>query len=264
MVKDGPVGTNDHVHQKSAWFCHGDVIVEGVSVPRSRDSQVHGVDFWAEGANHGVIACVSAESKDGRLASRNEWRAADGTKLLDETRSVRLHDLGTGYLFAVTAELTAAAGSVEFGDTKEGAFGVRVSDQLLVKSRDSQRREMKNAKSVIRNADGKTGEKDCWGRVSAWCDYSGEVDGKPVGVAVFADPTNNYPSCWHVRDYGLLSANPFGREVSGFPDMKGRHDLVKLAKGERLSLRFGIYAHTGDAAAGKVAEAFAKFTSLRD
>src|SRR5689334_2249189 len=29
MVKGQPKESNDHVHQKSAWFCHGDVIPEG-------------------------------------------------------------------------------------------------------------------------------------------------------------------------------------------------------------------------------------------
>ena len=42
--------------------------------------------------------------------------------------------------------------------------------------------------------------------------------------------------------------------------MKGKTDLVKLAKGESLQLHFAIYTHTGDAATGKVAEAFKAFT----
>ena len=143
------------------------------------------------------------------------------------------------------------------------------SDQLLVKNRngrdkDGKRIDIQNPKSVIRNAEGKTGEKECWGYVSAWCDYSGEIDGKPVGVAVFADPNNKYPSAWHVRDYGLMAANPFGRNHSGFPGMKGRTDLVKMDKGERLVLRFGIFTHTGNAESGKVAEAFKAFVSARD
>src|SRR5262245_12471792 len=32
MVKGQPGETTDHVHQKSAWFCHGDVIPEGVEL----------------------------------------------------------------------------------------------------------------------------------------------------------------------------------------------------------------------------------------
>ena len=37
-----------------------------------------------------------------------------------------------------------------------------------------------------------------------------------------------------------MAANPFGREKSGFPDMKGKRELVKLAKDEHLRLRYGL------------------------
>ena len=38
-----------------------------------------------------------------------------------------------------------------------------------------------------------------------------------------------------VRDYGLLAANPFGRDKHArFPDRKGNNDLVKLKMGEHL------------------------------
>src|SRR5262245_58494293 len=44
-----PVGTEDHVHQKSAWFCHGDVIPEGVELKiKSSEAGGKGVNFWSE------------------------------------------------------------------------------------------------------------------------------------------------------------------------------------------------------------------------
>ena len=54
-----------------------------------------------------------------------------------------------------------------------------------------------------------------------------------------------------------MAANPFGRDGSGFPGVKGNKELVKLAKGEHLKLRYGIYVHDGRTVDGKVAEAFA-------
>src|SRR5436190_582697 len=39
--------TIDHVHQKSAWFCHGDVIPEGMTL-NHKIKGVEGVDFWSE------------------------------------------------------------------------------------------------------------------------------------------------------------------------------------------------------------------------
>jgi hypothetical protein len=258
MVKEGAVST-DHVHQKSAWFCHGDVIPEGVTLTE-KVRGVDGVDFWAESKGHGIIACVDVAKPEGsKLQTRNEWRTAGGKTILTEKRGWALYDLGGPRLIVMTTDLTPAAGPVVFGDTKEGAFGVRVSDQLRVGERDK-----KNPKSRITNAAGKQSEKACWGYPSDWCDYSGEIDGKPVGIAVFDDSRNPVRACWHVRDYGLLAANPFGRDKSGFPAMKGRTDLVRLAPGEHLKLRYGILVHDGDVTSGKVAEGYEQFLKLKD
>src|SRR4051812_4373543 len=49
MVTGLPHEATDHVHQKSAWFCHGDIIPEGIELKvRSADTHVKGVDFWSE------------------------------------------------------------------------------------------------------------------------------------------------------------------------------------------------------------------------
>jgi hypothetical protein len=164
-----------------------------------------------------------------------------------------LFDFGQARLLVVDIDLEARYVPITFGDTKEGSFGIRVNDLI--------REEKGNGK--IENAEGKVGEKDCWGRVSAWCDYSGTIDGKKVGIAILADPANPYPSCWHVRGYGLMAANPFGRDKSGFPEMKGKTELVKLGKGEHLKLRYGLLIHPGDAKQGKVSENYDRFVKLK-
>jgi hypothetical protein len=46
--------------------------------------------------------------------------------------------------------------------------------------------------------------------------------------------------------------------------MKGRTDLVKLAKGEHLKLRYGLLIHPGDAKEGKVEEYFQRFVKLKE
>jgi hypothetical protein len=253
MEKPAPGGSTDHVHQKSAWFGHGDVIGEGIAGGAKGKG---GVDFWSEGPGHGQIisrttAC-DANGVPARIANCNEWRTAVGLKILDETRFVELVALNHARLFVVDIDLYASVCPVTFGDTKEGTLGVRVNDRLRVQSG-----------GIIRNADGKVGERACWGRRSAWCDYSGVIDGKPAGITVLDDPRNPYPACWHCRGYGLLAANPFGRARSGFPDVKGRTDLVKLAKGEHLKLRYGLLLHDGDVESGGVADCYSKFVKLR-
>jgi hypothetical protein len=258
----GPENSNDHVHQKSAWFCHGDVIPEGLPL-KERAPGVAGVDFWAEGRGSGKIVCIKVgepkhEKNHGWVTTLNEWRTADGIKLLDETRSVHLYDFGDTRLFVFDIDLQAGDYPITFGDTKEGSFGVRVNDDIR-----EEFSRTKHGPGKLENAEGKVGEKNVWGYQSSWCDDSGPIQGHKVGIAVLADPTNQVPSCWHARGYGLLAANPFGRNKSGFPAEKGKTDLVKVAKGEHLKFRYGILVHPGDAKEGKVADYFDRFVKLK-
>lgn len=152
-------------------------------------------------------------------------------------------------------DLHASVVPITFGDTKEGSLGVRINDVI---------RAGKLGKGKIENALGKIGEKECWGCIADWCDYSGPIEGKTVGLAVLADPKNAQPTYWHVRDYGLMATNPFGRKKAGFHDGAAEKPLVHLAKGEHLELRYGILLHEGDATAGQVAENYLRFVKLRD
>lgn len=257
MDKSVPGEATDHVHQKSAWFCHGDVIPEGVEL-KGRPKGLEGVDFWSEGPGHGRIVCTAVQMpvRDGpgaAVTTRNEWRTADGRKVLDEVRTLSLRDLGRARLLVMDIDLCASEGPVTFGDTKEGSFGVRVSEQITEKGK----------KGKLQNAEGKVGEPQVWGRKSRWCDYAGPIDGKVAGVAILDDPRNPAPAYWHSRGYGLMAANPFGRTKAGFPDAKGQGDLVKLAKGQHLKLRYGLLVHTGTAQEADVEGAYRQFAQGR-
>jgi hypothetical protein len=257
MVKGLPGESTDHIHQKSAWFCHGDIIPEGIELP-SKIKGITGVDYWSEHAGRGQMVCTEVgkpkiDKNHGEVTTRNEWRTAEGVKILDETRTIHLYDFGDTKLLVFDIDFQGAV-PVTFGDTKEGSFGIRINDTITEKS----------GKGKLENADGKVGEKACWGQQSAWCDYSGPINGQVVGLAVLDDPKNPAPACWHARGYGLMAANPFGRSRSGFPAVKGKSDpLVKLGKGEHLKLRYGILIHPGDAKEGKVADFYQQFVKLR-
>jgi len=269
IVTEGTNATTDHVHQKSVWFCHGDVIPEGLAIKTpSANKADKGVDFWSEAKGpdgkkrHGTIRCTKVtipEVKPGApvvVVTSNVWLTADGEKILDEKRTITFRDTPEGRLFSFTCELTANDYPIVFGDTKEGSFGVRVHDDL---------RTVAAGGGTVTPEGGepaKAGTKDnlpLWGRVADWNDYSGAVGGKAVGLAVFAHPDNPTKSAWHTRAYGLMAANPFGRDHSGFPSQKGKTDLVRIEKGKSLTYRFGAYAHTGDVTAGRVAEAYEAF-----
>ncbi|HJZ55300.1 MAG TPA: PmoA family protein, partial [Gemmataceae bacterium] len=269
-VEKGTPGekTNDHVHQKSAWFCHGDVIPEGIELKvKSANKGDHGVDFWSEAKDkdgsprHGTIVCVKVGEPQQvaknhvKIATTNEWKTPDGIKIMDEERVLHFIDLPSGRLFVFEITLKASVCPIVFGDTKEGSFGVRVHDALRTEAPDG---------GTVTASDGTTVKapaKDnlpVWGQVSLWNDYSGTVNGKAVGISVFSAP-DNPPAAWHTRGYGLMAANPFGRNVSGFPSQKGKTELVRIEKGKEMKLRYAIFAHTGDAQTGKVAEAYEVF-----
>ncbi|CAN5477372.1 hypothetical protein BH11PLA2_BH11PLA2_17140 [soil metagenome] len=255
--------TVDHFHQKSAWFCHGDVLPDGVELKtKAKDKAVKGVDFWAEFPGHGRIVCKKVndpEHNDGTatVTTFNEWLTPDGIAILSEKRVISVNALKSGYLISVASELTPVMGAVTFGDTKEGSFGVRVPDSFRLNGPGST--------GIVTAADGSTAKapaKDnltMWGQHSAWNDYSGTVKDKAAGISILAHPKNAYASAWHTRAYGLMAANPFGRKVAAFPATKDQTELVKLKKGETLKLSYAIYAHSGDAKAAKVSEVYEQY-----
>ena len=84
MEKAEAGGSKDHIHHRSLWFCHGDVIPEGMKLPQ-KIKGVQGIDFWSVGAGRGRIVCTETVGADfGRLLNHNEWRASEGAKVLDE------------------------------------------------------------------------------------------------------------------------------------------------------------------------------------
>src|SRR5262249_37278386 len=102
-MEKGKAGeSTDHIHQRSAWFVHGDVIPEGVELT-DKIRGVEGVDFWSETKGHGQIICVRVEEpirKDGQatVVTHNEWRTASGVKIMDEKRVLGFRDLGKAWL----------------------------------------------------------------------------------------------------------------------------------------------------------------------
>ena len=68
------------------------------------------------------------------------------------------------------------------------------------------------------------------------------------------------PTWWHARNYGLLTANPFG--VRAFRDkaVKGSGDF-QLKKGEFLTQRYLLLLHEGSFEGAKVEETWSSFTA---
>jgi hypothetical protein len=149
-------------------------------------------------------------------------------------------------------KVTAIADEVTFGDTKEGAFGVRVAESMKVDAG-------KGGKIITSEG---LSDKDAWGKPAKWVDYYGPVGDKTLGIAIFDHPSSfRHPTTWHVRTYGLFAPNPFG--LHDFPGGQGKDGSHKFKKGESFVLKYRVYMHEGDEKTGKVADAYAKFAGQK-
>jgi len=228
--------STDHLHHTGLWFSYDDV---------------NGVKFWENDPsykrpNMGRIVVRNAEYKEGdragTLSAIMEWRDPNGKVLLVEDRKMIFYSDSKLRTIDFEIALTAAA-DVTFGDTKEGAFAIRLADALT---------ERKGGKMV--NAQGGAGMAQVWGQRSDWVDYSGELDGEKLGVAIFDHPGNpRHPAYWHARDYGLFALNPFG--VHAF-DKGQPQSHWQLARGQQLVFRWRVVVHPGDVESGRVAELY--------
>ena len=239
MRDDVATETKDHHHHKSVWVAHGDV---------------NGVDDWSEEQGHGRVVHKSFLEKTsgpvfGRIRTLNDWVSRDGRKVMEEERTVTVYNLPEDSRFIdMSIVFRATDGDLKFGDTKEGGIiSVRVATSM-----DG------NKGGLITNSFGGVTEVESWGKRAHWCDYSGPVEGRTVGITVFDSPANfRYPTYWHVRDYGLMTANPFAlSEYYGDPNRNGSH-VVKA--GETFPFAYRLFIHDGDALQANVAETYHGF-----
>ena len=90
-------------------------------------------------------------------------------------------------------------------------------------------------------------------------DYSGELEGEKLGVAMFDHPRNPlYPTHWHARDFGLFALNPFGRHAF---DPKLPVAQLKLPAGQKLTFRWKVVIHPGDAETAHIADLYKEWSA---
>jgi hypothetical protein len=241
-MKTTPDEQHDHPHHRSLWFAHG---------------AVNGNDFWSEAKSFGKIVHdgfdqIKSGKDQGIIKSRDKWVASDGTIVCTDERTFRIYNTAQNErLFDFEITLRAPDKDVVFGDTKEGTMAVRLAETMRLKG--------KVGHGHIVNSAGVRDEQT-WGKQAEWCDYYGPVDEKTVGIAIFDNPQNpRHPTWWHVRDYGLFAANPFGRhDFESLPDKTAGN--LTVPAGKSITFRYRFYLHEGDEKQAKVAEHFREYT----
>ncbi len=243
MVKSVAGETHDHNHHRGLWFAHGDV---------------NGFDFWSSdilnkpSSKYGKIVLhrvvrTRSGPKRGSLKAIFDWKDPLGNILISETRRMTFYSDPKLRIFDVDITL-AARHKVVFGDTKEGAFGVRLAAPL---------QEQKGTGHMI-NAQAAEGEKKVWGKQSEWVDYVGTLDGEKLGIAIFDHPKNlRHPVRWHARAYGLFAANPFG--LAEFVGDKAKDGKLTLPKNWKLRYRYRVVIHPGDTQSASIGELYKRW-----
>jgi len=239
---------HDHAlepHQRPMCFGHGNI---------------DGIDFWGEAAfpkwsndsvfGRTVIAKVEeikGGPDSGRLRALFHLVGPRGRIIADETQAYVFEGGANTRIIDCEFTITANHGApVTFGDTKEGTFALRLTQQL------------NSPPGHMVNSSGGGGEKEIWGKRANWVDYYGKVGSEEAGVAIFDSPRNfRHPTYWHARSYGLFSVNPFGiREFTGDPNNDGSWTL---RQGKSLTLRYRVLIHHGDDKEAHVAEAYRRY-----
>lgn len=245
MQRDSEGEEHDHQHHRSLWYSHG---------------AVNGVDFWAEAPKAGkIVHDKFLEMKSGKevgtIRSQNKWVAPDGTVVCTDELTFRVYTRpNTERLFDFDVTLKAGDKEVLLGDTKEGTIAVRLAETMRLKPNKF------NAGKPTGHIVQSTGVKDAetWGKRAEWCDYYGPVEGKIVGIAIFDHPQNpKHPTWWHVRDYGLFAANPFG--VHDFEKQPPGAGNLVIPAGKSVTFRYRFYIHEGDEKQARVAERYKEY-----
>ena len=209
---------DDHPHHRGMWFAHGDV---------------GGHDFWHDPAcrihvrEHEIVGGDTV-----RFIA--DWISPEG-RLATETRTHRFSGGPRTNRIDTEIELVPAGDSLEFGDTKEGCFAMRLAPTLRV--------EGPRARGRLENAEGLQ-DQACWGRRSRFVLAEGPIDGRLVRVTVEdGEPNPWFPSHWHARNYGLLAMNPFGRRA--FEGSAAVSGAITFTPQRPLRCRYATILETG-------------------
>ncbi len=211
------IDPDDHAtYHPGIWAAYGDI---------------GGFDFWRNKARVEHVRFIKkpfSEKNTGRFTVLNHYLSSEGKLVCREvchyTVTVR-----PGQILLIARSEFSSDADFYFGDQEEMGLGVRVATPISVKKG-----------GRILNSNGLKDEKQVWGKQANWCDYAGMIEGRFAGITLMALPDNFRPSWFHARDYGLLVANPFGRNAF----TNGEKSKVFVKAGKTFHLSFGVLVHS--------------------
>lgn len=237
---DVPASACKSPHHHSCWSGWGDV---------------NGVDHWTDSPSagrqvHRRFTLSVSGAVFGRVSALIDWEDPQGERQFAEQRVYTVYAQAEGYrVIDVISRFMFAAGPVTFGDTVHGGICALCVAEALTPG----------GGGLIRNAVGEQGEEDCWGAAAAWCDVTGQIADRFVGVTVFDYPGNlRFPTFWNVRSDGLLAANPFG--LGGFLKDRSLDGSRTFEAGSVAMFRYRLLIHDTNPTAEEIERHSACFT----
>lgn len=238
-VEPRPGEEQDHPWHRGIWWGHGDI---------------NGEDFWREKPDKSTSRLVldgkpitGSDSLEVKLAMLTPKAKRIGTATHRYTFRRDGSNLLIDTLIAIGAD---AGGALRFGDTEDGGFGFRLSDEF---------RQDRGARLI--NSEGLSGTEQIWGKHAKWVHYSTTVKGKPAGIAILDHPSNvRHPTGWHARGYSLNAANPF----ASFTNDKKNDASYTLPAGKQLRFRYLVVVHEGELTRDRIEQYFTSFGANRN
>jgi len=198
---------------------------------------------------HKEFTEVKVDGDKAVVAETCEYLDPQGTRYLTEYRRLTFRASGETRSIDFDQDFVATDGPARLEDRKDAGLSIRVPASMAVDSKQG---------GKIVTSEGAT-DAAAWGQAAKWCDYHGPVEGEQLGVAFLNHPSSHrYPTHWHVRSYGLFTANPFA--VHDFAKTQPTTP-TELKAGERLSLRHRFIFHRGDAQTAKIEEAWMAYAA---
>ncbi|QDU36708.1 hypothetical protein Mal4_09970 [Maioricimonas rarisocia] len=209
-----------------------------------------GADFWRNKARIEHVRFTNSPTGGpgkGEFIEEKRYLREDGSEICRERFRCVIIPRAGGRLLVWDSTFTGKR-PFTFGDQEEMGLGMRVATPLSEVER-----------GRLLDSEGRTGAEAIWSYAARWCDYSGTIDGRPVGMTLMSHPENFRESWLHARNYGFVAANPFGRKAMN----KGPASQVTVEPGESLQLRFAVWIHSGNGGDPEsIASAYDDFVTL--
>ena len=233
---NGPVSGGSVTSMRNGTYPHHSSLFFGCD-------RVNGGNYWQEGLERGRIISLDAqvvETGGDKAVITDEciWKRPGAPAPIKDKRKITICCPAEGLYqldFEIEMEMLI---DVEILETNHSLFSARIDEDLSVKQG-----------GTMVNSYGNRSQEGTNGVSSPWMDYSGPRKTGYEGIAILQHPSSKwYPSKWLTRDYGFMSPTPMQWPEDGVS--------VKLAKGEKASLKYRVLVHRGDVKDAKIAELF--------